>query len=215
MKACIILFVLVFGLAPTIARSDTPCGGVSTVISVLNPTITGAPKPVKLATYDLNTKGLSIQYANNRADYLVGVPSQVIVGHATVPWASIARYPTALVQDRSTCPVLSSAGTPILTSSNAFPTVTPFVRSPCPADTGTDPIQLVSLVQAPLSIYRAVYDRKLLWLFVQFADGESVMFVGVPAAAVRATVIWNDLSIYGAAIMSQGVGTTCPLLAQP
>lgn len=214
MKIAIILIVLIF-CAPRIALSDTPCPSVSDNLQTLNPSITGAPQLVKLATYYLNAKALSIQYANNRADWLVGVPSQVIVGHATVPWVSIARYPTALVQDSSTCPILLSDGTPLLTSGTSFPTMSPHVVSPCPADTGHDMIQLVSLVQTPLSVYQATYDKTLQWLFVQFVDGESDLFVGVPQSAVNGTVIWNNLSNYGAALMTQGLGTTCPLLAQP
>lgn len=214
MRWAIILIMLIFG-APTIALADTYCGGVSDNLQTLNPTITGAPQPVKLATYYLTIKALSIQYAGNRADWLVGVPSQIIIGHATVPWASISHYPTALVQEFSTCPVLAANGQAIITMGNPFPTVTPGIKSPCPVDTGTDPIQLVTLVDAPLSIYQATYDKKLQWMFVQFVDGESAMFVSVPATAATGVVSWNNLSIYGAAIMSQGVGTTCPLLAQP
>lgn len=214
MSRLIILIVLIF-CAPSVALCDTPCPSVSNQISILEPTITNSPTPVALANYDLNTKGLSVQYAGNHADYFVGVPNQAIVGHATVPWTSISSYPRALVQEKSTCPILLSNGTPLLTTGNMAVTTSPFVLSPCPADTGTDTIQVVSLVQAPLSIYRATYDMKLQWLFVQFADAEADIFVGVPSSAVSGTVTWNSLSTYSAALVTQGVGTTCPLLVQP
>lgn len=211
MKFVIALILGLFAM-PLVAMADTYCGSVSNNVSVLQPTITGSPKPISLATYDLNTHGLSVQYAGNRADYFVGVPVQLIVGRFYVPWAAVSRYPTALVQDGSTCPVLASTGSPILTTNLAFPTVSPFVTSLCPALTGQDKMLLVSVLQSPMSVYQAVYDTVQRWLFVAFADGTAVMFTKVPPAAVNGSVIWNDLSTYPEAIMAEP--KTCPLLAQ-
>ena len=35
---------------------------------------------------------------------LTSVPQSLIVGHQTVPWAAISRYPSALMQERSRVP---------------------------------------------------------------------------------------------------------------
>lgn len=212
MKFFIALILCIFG-APFVAMADTTCPTVSTMTSVLNPIITGAPKPITLATYDLNTLGLFVRYANNRADYFVGVPRQLIVGRAVVPWTAIASYPTALVQDRSPCPVLSSNGTPILTSGLAANTVSPYVMASCPAISGADPIQLVSVVSAPFSIYLATYDVTLKYLTVQFAQGTSALFTNIPKSLVAKPVIWNSLATYPEALMTEQ--SACPLLAQP
>ena len=199
------------------AGAQTPCPTVSNQIQVLNPTIVGAPYPVQLAIYDQASLGLAIQPAGrgNPAHYFVGVPRSLIVGHATVQYASIQPYPEAMVQTNSTCPVLSSAGTPILTSGAMPPTtVSPFVSPPCPLISNGKKLQVVGFANSPTPISLAVYDANTQYLTVKFVDGTADMFVGVPAAGVAGNnVQWNSLAGYQEAIMAQG--TACPLLASP
>lgn len=195
------------------AQAETACPTVSTNVSVVNAFITGSPIPIGLATYDQTTLGLSIQFAGpgNKAIYLVGVPKQLIIGRASTPWASIRSYPEALVQDRSPCPVLSATGSPIIVTGLSFPTISPFVQSPCPAATGPERLQLVGLRDTPFRVYLAVYDTVSRFFFVQFSNGSSAMFVGVPPTAVRGTPDWNSFAAYGEAIMVEQSG--CPILS--
>lgn len=205
--ACMAALLLAWGRA----HADTACPTVSTVTSVVTAFITGSPVPITLATYDLTTHGLTIQYAANRANYLVGVPRQLIVGRASTPWAAIQNYPHAMVQDRSPCPVLSATGSPIIVTGLSFPTESPFVQSPCPTATGPDRLQLVGLRNTPFRVYLAVYDFVSQYFFVQFSNNTSALFVGVPQAAVRGVPDWNSFAAYTEAIMTQNSG--CPVLA--
>lgn len=95
------------------AHGATLCPSVSDNVSILMPTITGAPKPVDYAAYDLETSYLTIAYTNRTAQMLIGVPRSLITGHQTVPWAAISHYPSAIMQEKSTCPLLTQAGVPI------------------------------------------------------------------------------------------------------
>jgi hypothetical protein len=214
----IVLVALFFMMAAlTQAGAQTPCPSVSDQIQIINPTIVGAPFPVQLAIYDQTSLGLAIQPAGpgNPAIYFVGVPRSLIVGRNQVQWASISGYPQALVQTNSTCPVLTVEGNPIITS-GPLPTVTssPYVFPVCPAiSTGTK-LQVVGILSPPLGVYRAVYDGSTQFLTVIFSNGQTDMFVGVPASAVKSPVVWNSLASYQMAIMAQGANPACPLLAQ-
>lgn len=88
------------------AMGQTPCPTVSDGTRILPVTITGTPQPVFFGSYDLNTSYLFITYQNQTNQMLIGVPKTLIVGHQTVPWASISRYPSAVMQERSPCPLL-------------------------------------------------------------------------------------------------------------
>ncbi len=195
------------------ARADTACGSVSPEVQIINPSITGAPQPVGLALYDLNTKGLFVQFAGqgNIATYFVGVPNQAIVGHATVPWSSIAFYPQALVQTNSNCPVLAAAGTPILTTGNAYPTTSPFVLAPCPLISTGQKLTVAGIQFPPFTVTLAVYDAMTQFLTVEFVSGISALFVGVPASIISQPIQWNSLYPYMEAIMTQD--SACPVLA--
>jgi hypothetical protein len=96
------------------AAQTTPCPTVSDGSRILPVTITGAPIPTYYGSFDLNTSYLFISYQNGTAEMLTGIPQGLIVGHYTVPWAAIYRYPSALMQERSICPLLSATNTPLL-----------------------------------------------------------------------------------------------------
>ena len=195
------------------AWADTYCGSVSPQVQILNPTIMGAPRSVALASYDLNNHGLSVQWAGqgNKALYFVGVPQSVIVGKASVPWTSISSYPQALVQDQSTCPVLSVSGSPILTTGNSAMPPSANIQNPCTLVSDGTELQPAAISFPPYSIYFAVYDAKTQYLIVQFAGGDSALFVGVPSTVASGNIEWNTLYQYTEAIMAEQ--SACPLLA--
>jgi hypothetical protein len=45
---------------------------------------------------------------------LTNVPQSLIVGHQTVAWAAISRYPSALMQQNSVCPLLAPPNNPLI-----------------------------------------------------------------------------------------------------
>ena len=97
---------------PTLAQTNCPT--VSDGARILPVTITGAPMPTYYGSYDLNTSYLFIAYQNQTNQMLTGVPQSLIVGHSTVAWASISRYPSAVMQQRSPCPLLAPPNNPII-----------------------------------------------------------------------------------------------------
>lgn len=101
-------------LLATPALAVTNCPTVSDGSRILPVTITGAPQPAYFGSYDLNTSYLFVTYQNGTNQMLVGVPQSLIVGHYTVPWAAISRYPSALMQERSPCPLLTPTNTPLI-----------------------------------------------------------------------------------------------------
>jgi hypothetical protein len=107
------LAIILCLLAGHVAAQTTPCPTVSDGSRILPVAITGAPKPVYFGSYDLNTGYLFITYQNQSNQMLVGVPQSLIVGHQTVPWAAIYRYPSAIMQERSPCPLLAPPNSPI------------------------------------------------------------------------------------------------------
>ena len=96
------------------ALAQTNCPTVSDGSRILPVTITGAPKPAYFGSYDLNTSYLFITYQNGTNQMLIAVPQSLIVGHQTVPWAAISQYPSALMQERSPCPLLTPTNTPLI-----------------------------------------------------------------------------------------------------
>jgi hypothetical protein len=88
---------------------------VTDYISVLQVFIAGAPTPVANAQYDLETSYLWTYFVNGTAEFFVGVPR----GQATqnpLQWSALKTNREALVQAGPTwCPILTSAGTPLLT----------------------------------------------------------------------------------------------------
>lgn len=101
--------------------AQTACPTVSDGQRILPVTITGAPQPTYFGSYDLNTGYLFITYQNKTNQMLIGVPQSLIVGHQTVPWSSISRYPSAVMQEFSPCPLLQedypvSSGALLLTT---------------------------------------------------------------------------------------------------
>lgn len=195
------------------AEAQTPCPTVTDTAYQITVTVTGAPSPVRLALYDLKTKGLSVQFDQNRADYFVGVPYNLIIGRVSLAWSAIQPYPQAIVQEGSTCPLLADNGSPILIG-GVYPTVSPSVTSQCATLTGNDRITMVGVLNAPYNVYEATYDQTLQWLFVAFAGGQTSLFTSVPLSAFNNyTIQWNALSTYPEAVMAQGF-SACPLLAQ-
>ena len=98
---------------PALAQT-TNCPSVSDGTRILPVTITGAPIPTYYGSYDLNTSYLFIAYQNKTNDMLTNVPQSLIVGHQTVAWASIYRYPHAVMQEYSVCPLLAPPNNPII-----------------------------------------------------------------------------------------------------
>lgn len=102
----VMLTVLATLALTSAALAQANCPTVSDGQRILPVTITAAPQPVFFGSYDLNTNYLFITYQNQTNQMLVGVPQSLIVGHQTVPWTSISRYPSAVMQERSPCPLL-------------------------------------------------------------------------------------------------------------
>jgi len=111
MRLLVVIFCL---LSLPVRAQTTPCPTVSDGARILPVTITGAPQPTYFGSYDLNTSYLFIAYQNKTNQMLTNVPQSLIVGHQTVPWAAISRYPSALMQQSSPCPLLASSNLPIL-----------------------------------------------------------------------------------------------------
>lgn len=109
-----ILRALILCLFVSPALAQTNCPTVSDGARILPVTIIGAPMPTYYGSYDLNTSYLFIAYQNKSNQMLTNVPRNLIVGHQTVPWAAISRYPSAIMQERSPCPLLAPPNSPIL-----------------------------------------------------------------------------------------------------
>lgn len=104
---------IAFLLMTTAAQAQTLCPSVSNNISVIPVYLTGTPQPLDYAQYDLTTHYLTVAYMTKANQMLVGVPINAIQGRATVPWVSVQNYPSAIMQERSTCPILTEDGVPI------------------------------------------------------------------------------------------------------
>lgn len=105
--------VLAFMLLTTAAHGQTLCPTVSNNISVIPVYLTGTPYPLDYSQYDLTTHYLTVAYMSKNNQMLVNVPINAIQGHATVPWVSVKNYPSAIMQEKSTCPLLTETGVPI------------------------------------------------------------------------------------------------------
>lgn len=212
-KFVALLFVVL--LCAFQAHADTPCGSVSNNIESLSVSVTGAPSSGQ-GFYDPTTGGLIFQPvgAGNRARYFVGVPKSLVIGHQYMPWVTLKAFPEALVQEKSNCPLLLQNGRPLLTSGNSRTIETPMVKFPCSLVSSQKNIMLVGIMNPAFNIYQATYDRDTQFLDVQFINGTSTMFVGVPLSFfdANATLQWNDLAPYEQALMTEH--TACPLLLQ-
>ena len=98
------------------ALAQTNCPTVSDGARILPIAITGAPRPTYGGSYDLNTSYLWIAWQGTTDPnwMLTSVPQSLIVGHQAVPWAAISRYPSALMQERSPCPLLTPGNSPLI-----------------------------------------------------------------------------------------------------
>ena len=98
------------------AFAQTNCPSVSDGARILPIAITGAPRPTWGGSYDLNTSYLWIAWQGTTDPnwMLTSVPQSLIVGHQTVAWASISRYPKAIMQQNSVCPLLAATNMPLL-----------------------------------------------------------------------------------------------------
>lgn len=93
---------------------QTNCPTVSDGMRILPVTVTGAPQPVFFGSYDLNTSYLTVTYQNQTNQLFTRVPSSLIIGHQTVPWTSFSRNPSAVMQEKSPCPLLAPPNSPII-----------------------------------------------------------------------------------------------------
>jgi hypothetical protein len=197
------------------AWGDTACPTVSNNIENLSVSVTGAPSAGQ-GFYDPTTGGLTFQPVGpgNRAHYFVGVPRALVVGHQYMPWVTLRAYPEALVQEKSNCPILLQNGKPLLTTGNVRVTVAPMVKFPCALISDQKHTILVGIMNPAFNIYQAVYDSETQFLDVQYVNGASLMFVGVPLSLLgsSATIQWNDLAPYQEALMTENTG--CPVLLQ-
>jgi hypothetical protein len=87
------------------ALADTPCPTVSNGVNILSVNIVGAPLPVAFAGLDLETGYLTVTFVNRSSQMFIGVPQGLVQGFQT-QWASISNFPQALMQEKSTCPLL-------------------------------------------------------------------------------------------------------------
>jgi len=109
-----ILLVLIGLVLAAAAYGQTPCPTVSNGISILNVTIANPPMPINLAFYDISTGYLMISYANRTAQMLIGVPLALFTTRPPpVPWVELENYPSAVMQERSSCPLLTETGAPL------------------------------------------------------------------------------------------------------
>lgn len=95
------------------ALGQTPCPSVSDNVSLLPVNIVNAPKPISYAALDLETDYLFISYSDRSGQMLIGVP-RGMVQSGQVQWANLTRFPSAIMQERSTCPLLTQNNVPIL-----------------------------------------------------------------------------------------------------
>ena len=95
---------LAISAAPALAQL-TPCPSVSNGVSILSVRISNPPAPVGFAGYDLETGYLTVSFSNGHSRMFVGVP-QTMVQSGTVQWANLTHYRQAIMQERSTCPIL-------------------------------------------------------------------------------------------------------------
>ena len=94
--------------------AQTLCPTVSDNVAILGVIIVNAPHPVYGASYDLETSYLTVGYTNGVSQMLTGVPLRAVQTSGPVQWASVSFYPSALMQERSECPLLSETGSPLL-----------------------------------------------------------------------------------------------------
>jgi hypothetical protein len=91
------------------ALADTPCPSVSNGVSILSVNIVNAPFPVAFAGLDLETHYLSVTFTNRTSRLFIAVPQSAVQGLQT-QWANIAHYRQAIMQEQSTCPLLTPDG---------------------------------------------------------------------------------------------------------
>jgi hypothetical protein len=101
MTRAMLLLLLLAGQA----HAQTPCPGVSDNVSILSVNIVGAPKPVGFAGLDLETNYLTVSFYDRTAQMFIGVPRGLVQRFET-QWTALTRYPQAIMQERSTCPLL-------------------------------------------------------------------------------------------------------------
>jgi hypothetical protein len=99
---------------PGVALADTPCPMVSDGVSILTVNVVNAPWPVANASYDMETHYLTVTFTDRRSRMFVGVPLGIVQGIQT-QWANFSAFPQAIMQEWSTCPLLTQNDLPILT----------------------------------------------------------------------------------------------------
>jgi hypothetical protein len=102
------------GLLATPALANTPCPTVSNGVNILSVNIVGAPLPVTFAGLDLETNYLTVTFINRSSHMFIGVPLGLVQGNQT-QWLTIARFPQAIMQEKSTCPLLAANNLPLQT----------------------------------------------------------------------------------------------------
>jgi hypothetical protein len=96
----------------TAALGQTNCPTVSDNVSILSVNIVGAPMPVGFAGLDLKTHYLTVSFFNQTSRMFIGVPRGLVQGFQT-QWSSLAQFPQAIMQEKSTCPLLTENNIPI------------------------------------------------------------------------------------------------------
>ena len=106
-------------LIPSLARAQlTPCPTVSDQAQLITVIIVNAPYPVYGSYYDLKTSYLFIGFTNKQSRMFTSVPRNVVQTSGPVQWASVYRYPSALMQEDSVCPLLADSGKPLIQQGN-------------------------------------------------------------------------------------------------
>jgi hypothetical protein len=102
--------LLLLWCAPALA--DTPCPTVSNGVSILYVNVVNAPLPVSFAGYDMETSYLTVTFTDRTSRLFVGVPRGAVMG-AQIQWSNVSHYHQAIMQERSTCPLVTENNLPI------------------------------------------------------------------------------------------------------
>jgi hypothetical protein len=101
-----VIWTTIAALAWTPAMAQlTPCPTVSNGVSILSVNVVGAPAPVGFSGYDIETGYLTVSYTNSQSQMFVGVPKS-FAQSGKVQYANLHQFHQAIMQERSTCPIL-------------------------------------------------------------------------------------------------------------
>lgn len=95
------------------ALADTPCPMVSDNVSILSVNVVNAPQPVSYSGLDLETSYLTVTFTNRTSQMFFPVPVGLVQGAFQTQWTTLLQFSQALMQERSTCPLLSETNLPL------------------------------------------------------------------------------------------------------